>query len=159
VLRSGLLDVTRRLRRRWCPQMVAVNGHYSGIESATREVLAAAGRLNVVLAEHSTVGHHRDPGGGGTSHARLLRGAGKRTLRDVRRAISCREQVQQRGCRSQGYSIISSARASRIGGTSMPSALAVFKLTTNLSLVGNSIGKSPALAPLSMRSTKSAARR
>jgi hypothetical protein len=34
------------------------------------------------------------------------------------------------------YSITSSARASRVGGTSMPSALAVFRLITNSYLVG-----------------------
>jgi hypothetical protein len=36
----------------------------------------------------------------------------------------------------RGYSITSSARASSVGGTSMPSALAVFRLMTSSYLVG-----------------------
>jgi len=40
------------------------------------------------------------------------------------------------------YSITSSARASRAGGTSMPSVLAVLRLTTNSYLVGACTGKS-----------------
>ena len=45
-------------------------------------------------------------------------------------AISGREQSQQ----GSPYSITSSARASKVGGTSRPSALAVFRLTTELIL-------------------------
>src|SRR5262249_30394232 len=41
-----------------------------------------------------------------------------------------------------GHSITSSARASRIGGTSRPSAFAVLRLTNGNIFVGNSIGKS-----------------
>ena len=43
------------------------------------------------------------------------------------------------------YSITSSARASRVGGTSRPSALAVFRLSTNSNFVGCSTGKSAGL--------------
>ena len=39
-------------------------------------------------------------------------------------------------CRSQIYSITSSARASRVGGTSRPSAFAVLRLITSSYLVG-----------------------
>jgi hypothetical protein len=46
------------------------------------------------------------------------------------------------------YSITSSARAEIIGGTSMPSAFAVFKLMTNSNLVVWTTGKSVTLAPL-----------
>jgi hypothetical protein len=53
----------------------------------------------------------------------------------------------------------SSARASSVGGTSRPSALAVFRLTMVTSFVGNSTGKSAGLLPLRILSTKSAARR
>ena len=45
------------------------------------------------------------------------------------------------------YSITSSARAEIIGGTSMPSAFAVFKLMTNSNLVVWTTGKSVTLAP------------
>jgi hypothetical protein len=51
------------------------------------------------------------------------------------------------------HSITSSARASTISGTVMPSALAVLRLTTSSYLVGCSAGRSAGLAPLRMRST------
>jgi hypothetical protein len=59
----------------------------------------------------------------------------------------------------QNHSITSSARASSVGGTSMPSALAVFKLMTNSYLVGVCTGKSAGFSPLRMRFTYDAARR
>ena len=46
------------------------------------------------------------------------------------------------------YSITSSARPISIGGTSMPSALAVDRLMTSSNLVGCWTGKSAGLAPL-----------
>src|SRR5262245_20607886 len=46
------------------------------------------------------------------------------------------------------YSITSSARASRVGGTSSPSAFAVFRLITSSYLVGKLTGRSDGLAPL-----------
>src|SRR5262245_29066456 len=55
--------------------------------------------------------------------------------------------------RHPNYSITSSARARRVGGTSRPSALAVLRLTTNSYLVGACTGKSAALSPFRMRST------
>ena len=48
------------------------------------------------------------------------------------------------------HSITSSARARSEGGIVRPSALAVLKLMTNSSLVGNSTGKSLAFAPLNI---------
>src|SRR5262245_50790738 len=48
----------------------------------------------------------------------------------------------------QGYSITSSARARNVGGISIPSALAVFRLITNSNLVGCITGKSAGLSPL-----------
>src|SRR5262249_26859264 len=49
--------------------------------------------------------------------------------------------------------IISSARASSIGGTVSPSALAVFRLITISNLVGACRGRSPGLVPFKIRST------
>jgi hypothetical protein len=46
------------------------------------------------------------------------------------------------------YSITSSVRASSIGGTSRPSALAVLRLTTSSNLVGCCTGRSAGLVPL-----------
>ena len=45
------------------------------------------------------------------------------------------------------HSITSSARASRVGGMSIASALAVFRLMISSSLVGNSTGRSPGAVP------------
>jgi hypothetical protein len=57
------------------------------------------------------------------------------------------------------HSISPSARASRFGGRSMPSAFAVLRFTTSSNLVGCSTGRSPGLAPRKILSTYSAARR
>src|SRR5947209_14500373 len=43
----------------------------------------------------------------------------------------------------ESYSITSSARASSVGGTSRPSALAVLRLMTSSNFVGCSTGRSP----------------
>ena len=51
------------------------------------------------------------------------------------------------------HSITSSARASSVGGTSSPSALAVLRLMTNSIFVGCSIGRSLGFAPLRILST------
>jgi hypothetical protein len=51
------------------------------------------------------------------------------------------------------YSITSSARASSDGGTSRPSAVAVFRLITSSYLVGFCTGKSAVFSPFRMRLT------
>src|SRR5215813_2158837 len=56
------------------------------------------------------------------------------------------------------HSITSSARASSVGGTSRPRALAVLRLTCSSNLVGCCTGRAATLAPLRMRSTYDAAR-
>jgi hypothetical protein len=53
----------------------------------------------------------------------------------------CANRVVMRRSRKYGYSISSSARASKLGDTSRPSALAVGKLITNSNLVGRTTGK------------------
>src|SRR5262245_23494720 len=55
------------------------------------------------------------------------------------------------------HCMTSSARSSSDGGMVRPSALAVLRLITSSYLVGCSIGRSPGLAPLIMRSTYPAA--
>ena len=57
------------------------------------------------------------------------------------------EQSQQ----GSPYSITSSARASSVGGTVRPSALAVLRLIKSSMLVGNSTGRSPGLAPFQLK--------
>jgi hypothetical protein len=49
------------------------------------------------------------------------------------------------------YSITSSARASSVGGTSIPSARAVLRLRTKPSLVGRCTGMSAGFSPLNIR--------
>jgi hypothetical protein len=55
--------------------------------------------------------------------------------------------------------ITSSARASSVGGTIMPSALAILRLITRSYLVGACTGRSAGFSPLRMRSTYPVARR
>ena len=73
-------------------------------------------------------------------HRRLLRPRRERPRR--RRAAEQRDEL------APLHSITSSARASRVGGTSRPSALAVLRLITSSNLVGCSIGKSAGFAPV-----------
>src|SRR5258705_316975 len=74
-------------------------------------------------------------------------------LRPRRERPSCRGPTQQRDELAPFHSITSSARASSMGGTSRPSALAVFILITSSYLVGACTGRSPGFSPLRMRST------
>src|SRR5262249_45976081 len=77
-------------------------------------------------------------------HPRLLRA---RRERPRGRAAEQRDEI------APFHSITSSARASRIGGTSRPSAFAVFRLMTNSYFVGACTGRSAGFSPLRMRST------
>jgi len=78
--------------------------------------------------------------------------AARRMTRSARRRHSHRSKLQP-------YSITSSARASSIGDTSRPSALAVLRLIASSNLSCAWTGSSPAFSPLRMRSTYIAARR
>src|SRR5262245_35663470 len=64
-----------------------------------------------------------------------------------------RRTAQQRYELASFHSITSSARATRVAGTSRPSALAAFRLSTNSNLVGCCTGRSAGFSPLRMRST------
>src|SRR5262249_36581576 len=79
-------------------------------------------------------------------HGRLLRPRRKRPRR--RRAAA-----EQRDEFAPFHSITSSARASTLGGISMPSVLAVLRLITSSYLVGACTGRSAGFSPLKMRST------
>src|SRR5262249_24521227 len=59
--------------------------------------------------------------------------------------------AEQRDERAPFHSITSSARASSVGGTSRPSALAVCKLITNSNLVDRRIGRLAGISPLRIR--------
>src|SRR5215510_11167894 len=61
--------------------------------------------------------------------------------------------------KGRAYSITSSARASREGGTVIPRALAVLRLITRSNLIGCSTGRSVGFAPLRILSTTVAPRR
>src|SRR6516165_9593826 len=64
-----------------------------------------------------------------------------------------RSRAEQRDELAAFHSITSSARASSVGGTSRPSALAVVRLMTRSNLVGCCTGRSAGLAPLRILST------
>src|SRR5262249_55519376 len=84
-------------------------------------------------------------------HRRLLRARRERPGR--RRAPQKRHEL------AALHSITSPARASRVGGTSRPSAFAVVRLITRSNLVGCSTGMSAGFAPRKILSTNSPARR
>src|SRR5262249_44941919 len=64
-----------------------------------------------------------------------------------------RRPAEQRYERAALHSITSSARASNVGGTSRPRALAVLRLITSSYLVGACTGRSAGFSPFRMRST------
>src|SRR5262245_60679239 len=73
-------------------------------------------------------------------------------LRACRERPCCRA-AEQRDELAALHSITSSARASSVGGTSTPSALAALRLITSSYLVGACTGRSAGFSPLRMRST------
>src|SRR5262245_44156451 len=76
---------------------------------------------------------------------RLLRARRERPRSGGCRAAKKREEL------APSHSITSLASACRVGGTSMPSDLAVLRLITSSNLVGRMIGKSPGFSPLRIR--------
>src|SRR5262249_38350863 len=76
-----------------------------------------------------------------------------RRLLGARRERPGRRTTEQRDELAPLHSITSSARASSVGGTVRPSALAVFRLRIVSSLVGACTGRSAGFSPLRMRST------
>src|SRR5262245_8290063 len=75
-------------------------------------------------------------------------------LRARRKRPSGRRAAEQRDEVAAGaHSITSSARASRVGGISRPSALAVVRLITSSNFVGCMTGRSAGFSPLRMRPT------
>ncbi len=78
-------------------------------------------------------------------HRRLLR---PRCHRPRGRAAKQRDELPP-----PDHSITSSARASSVDGTSMPSVLAVLRLMTSSYLVGACTGRSAGFSPFRMRST------
>src|SRR5262249_8535591 len=71
----------------------------------------------------------------------------------ARRERPCRRAAEQRDEVAACHSITSSARASSVGGTVTPSALAVLRLMINSTLVACRTGRSPGFSPLRMRAT------
>src|SRR5262245_27795925 len=65
----------------------------------------------------------------------------------------CHRAADKRDELAPSHSITSSARASRVGGTSRPSSFAVLRLITISYLVGFCTGRSAGLSPLRMRLT------
>jgi hypothetical protein len=71
---------------------------------------------------------------------------------DHLRPLSANKRLMHRS-KGYCYSITSSARPSRVAGSSRPRALAVLRLTTSSYLVGACTGRSAGFSPLRMRST------
>jgi hypothetical protein len=84
---------------------------------------------------------------------------GRRPHQRVDSSINPGDRKPAQSATSRHYSITSSARTSSAGGIVIPSVLAVFRLTTSSSLVGNSMGKFSGLVPFMILSMKAAARR
>src|SRR5262249_9144791 len=78
---------------------------------------------------------------------------GHATLLRARRERPRYRSAEQRDELAPYHSITSSARASSVGGTSRPSAFAVFKLITSSNLMGFCTGRVAGVSPLRMRST------
>src|SRR5262249_20633112 len=68
------------------------------------------------------------------------------------RPRGCRAAKKEGELAPPNHSITSSARASSVGGTCRPSALAVLRLITSSYLVGACTGRSPGFSPFRMRS-------
>src|SRR5262245_12495557 len=121
------------------------------IDRFDREVFAFnPSQLPQALAETVDVGVRCD---GEPANARTFGLRGRRY--GPRR---CRA-AEQRDERAPPHSITSSARASMLGGTSRPSALAVLRLITSSNLTGAWTGSSLGFPPRSTRSTYVAASR
>src|SRR5262245_44302363 len=77
----------------------------------------------------------------------------RRLLRPRREWPYHHRLAKQRDELAPVHSITSSARASSVGGTARPSALAVLRLITNSYVVGTCTGRSAGFSPFRMRST------
>src|SRR5262249_42652841 len=97
-------------------------------------------RLRIVCV---VAAQHRDP----PYPVRRLR------RRSARRKQPSSHTAEKHDERAAPHSITSSARTSTVGGMSMPSALAAFRLMTVWYLVGACTGRSAGFSPLRMRST------
>src|SRR5262249_23807889 len=96
---------------------------------------------------------------GGVGHERAYAPHALGLLRTHRERPRCRSAAEQRyELAPAHHSITSSARATKIGETSKPKALAVLRLTTNSNLVPCSTGRSAGFDPLRILSTKVAER-
>src|SRR5262245_2741243 len=77
-----------------------------------------------------------------------------RLLRTRRERPGCRCTAEERDELAPfHHSITSSARASTVPGTSMPSDFAVLRLMTRWNLVGSTTGSSPGFSPRTIRQT------
>src|SRR5262249_21671925 len=74
-------------------------------------------------------------------------------LRPRRERPCCRATEQRDELAAAAHSITSSARADKLGGTSIPICLAVFRFITNSNLLDCMTGKSAGFSPLRIRAT------
>src|SRR5262245_3101965 len=143
-----------------CRQINEIVDHCAWMSSQADSRVAYPDRTLVFLANCYTRNRVIQHSFRAASLARLLRviRVDFDSLRQVRSTSNTGHKVEARrppfsarsGC---DYSITSSARASSIGGTSRPSALAVLRLMTSSYFVGACTGRSAGFSPFRIRST------
>src|SRR5262249_7191516 len=133
---------------------------------SARELGSQPGQALVLIIGVAIVGHHRAAFEGALLGQTLSENPDERLRQPARgkkghhwtggrlRARCKRPRgrsTKERDELAPPHSITSSARASRVGGTSMPRALAVCRLMTSSNLVARWTGNSPGFSPLRMR--------
>ena len=99
---------------------------------------------------HGLLERHVTRTGGGLFGDACERADAAHLLLRIRGVRHC-ERTKPRDEVAPSHSITSSARASSVGGTVRPSALAVLRLMTNSNLVGCITGRSAGFSPLRTR--------
>ena len=146
-IRKNYCDATayQFSRKCWQPLVLIVRPAVFDCDIATLDI------AGLVKALFERVRHRRVPLG---RRAIKKSNDGQACLRPRRQRPRCRRAAEQRDeLAPRAHSITSSARASSVGGTSRPSALAVFRLMISSYLVGACTGRSAGFSPFRMRST------
>ena len=114
---------------------------------AAQRAMSAMGQYQSVRATRLRAGHHN------ICHffKRVTTATATITTMTTSAHISSSEIVSRAQSIICAYSITSSARASRVGGTTSPNVLAVCRLMARSNLVARRTGRSAGLSPLRMR--------
>ena len=104
---------------------------------------------SMIRSENSDI--HHPPPPNWSARIKLVVGPSSKSGMNLVDDGQIQEQVACRPHGSPSHSITSSARASKVGGTSRPSARAVVKLTMKSNFVDCTTGRSAGFAPPTMR--------